>query len=135
MQHYGTAVRKYQSVGVHGGVAEADPHRLIGMLFDGALDRIAQAKGCMQRNEVARKAEMLSAAVAIVDGLRVSLDMEKGGQLAANLADLYEYSGRRLAEANLKNEPGYLDEVTGLLREIRNAWFEIDPAGEKAGAE
>lgn len=135
MQHYGTAVRKYQSVGVHGGVADADPHRLIGMLFDGALDRIAQAKGCMQRSEVARKAEMLSAAVAIVDGLRVSLDLEKGGQLAANLADIYEYSGRRLAEANLKNEPAYLDEVTGLLREIRNAWFEIGPGGTGTAAE
>jgi flagellar protein FliS len=121
----------YQSVAAHGGVAAADPHRLIVMLMDGALERIAQARGCMQHGGSGDKNALLSSAVAIVDELRCSLDLNAGGTIAANLEDLYDYICRQLVKANASNRPGILDEVTQLLNEIRLAWIAL-PADARA---
>lgn len=121
----------YQSVATHGGVAAADPHQLIVMLMDGALERIARARGCMQNGAMADKNQMISAAVAIIDELRCSLDLAKGGPLAANLDDLYDYMCRQLIKANLNNRAATLDEVANLLNEIRSAWIAL-PAEARA---
>jgi len=121
----------YQSVATHGGVAAADPHRLIVMLMDGALERIARARGCMQNGAMADKNQMISAAVAIIDELRCSLDLANGGPLAANLDDLYDYMCRQLIKANLNNRSATLDEVANLLGEIRSAWIAL-PAEARA---
>ena len=121
----------YQSVAAHGGVAAADPHRLIIMLMDGALERIAQARGCMQHGATGDKNGLLSSAVAIVDELRCSLDLKAGGPIAANLEDLYDYICRQLVKANASNRVGILDEVTQLLNEIRLAWISL-PADVRA---
>jgi flagellar protein FliS len=105
---------------------DASPHALILMLFEGALVSINLAKGFMLNHEVSHKCEAISKALAIIDeGLRASLDKEKGGEIARNLDDLYEYMGSRLIQANLKNQPEYLDEVARLLGEIKGAWEEI----------
>jgi flagellar protein FliS len=121
----------YQSVAAHGGVAAADPHRLIVMLMDGALERIAQARGCMQFGGAGDKNGLLSSAVAIVDELRCSLDLKAGGPIAANLEDLYDYICRQLVKANASNRVAILDEVTQLLNEIRSAWIMM-PAEARA---
>jgi flagellar secretion chaperone FliS len=112
----------YTSVAAHGGVAAADPHQLIMMLLDGALARIAQARGCIEHNQIGEKARLLHSAMAIVDELRASLDLKGGGSIAANLEDLYDYSCRQLVKANLHNRVDLLDEVAHLLGEIRGAW-------------
>ena len=116
----------YQSAAAHGGVAASDPHRLIVMLMDGALERISTARGCMQRKEAAEKARLVNRAVSIIGELRSSLDLSKGGQIAANLAELYDYMCRRLL---LADKPEMLDEVSTLLHEIRSAWIAIAPEG------
>ena len=121
----------YQSVAAHGGVAAADPHRLIVMLMDGALDRIAQARGCMEHGAAGDKNKLLSSATAILDELRFSLDLKAGGTIAANLDDLYDYLCRQLVKANLTNRTAILDEVTQLLNEIRSAWITL-PAEARA---
>jgi flagellar secretion chaperone FliS len=118
----------YQTVSVHGGVAAADPHRLILMLLDGALERIASAKGAMENGAAETRTRLLHRVVSIVDELRGSLNFEAGGAIAANMADLYDYSSRQLLRANLENRPELLDEVSHLLREIRSAWIQI-PSG------
>ncbi|HEY6642626.1 flagellar export chaperone FliS [Povalibacter sp.] len=115
----------YQSAAAHGGVAASDPHRLIVMLMDGALERIATARGCMQRGETAEKARLLNRTVSIVAELRGSLDMTAGGQIAANLSELYDYMNRRLLTALANNQMEPLDEVSGLLNELRGAWITI----------
>ncbi|MFC4308549.1 flagellar export chaperone FliS [Steroidobacter flavus] len=117
----------YQSAAAHGGVAASDPHRLIVMLMDGALERIATARGCMQRNETSEKARLINRAVSIIGELRNSLDMRNGGQIAANLAELYDYMCRRLLLATSENKAEMLDEVSKLLHEIRGAWLAIAP--------
>jgi flagellar secretion chaperone FliS len=121
----------YQSVAAHGGVAAADPHRLIVMLMDGALDRIAQARGCIQHSTGADKNGLISSAVAIIDELRCSLDLKAGGTIASNLDDLYDYLCRQLVKANLTNRTEVLDEVSHLLSEIRSAWIAL-PADARA---
>jgi flagellar protein FliS len=115
----------YQSAAAHGGVAAADPHKLIVMLMDGALERIATARGCMERKDMVEKARLLNRAVSIVGELRSSLDMKAGGQIAANLGDLYDYMSRSLLKSNADNSTKLLDEVSQLLHEIRGAWVSI----------
>lgn len=120
----------YQSVSAHGGVAAADPHRLILLLMDGALERLAIARGCLerrQRGDVARKAQALTQCMHIVGELRGSLNLVEGGELAHNLSDLYEYMLRQLLRANAANEAGCITEVASLLSEIRGAWEAIGP--------
>jgi len=116
------ALNQYKQVGTQGGVAEASPHKLIQMLIDGALDRISIAKGHMERNEVALKGENISKAIGIIDGLRASLDKSADGGLVEKLEALYEYMGLRLVEANIKNSPEILEEVSSLMREIKAGW-------------
>jgi len=118
-------VGQYATVGTQTGITEASPHRLIQMLLDGALDKIARAKGAMQRRQIEEKGNNITSAGSIVLGLRSSLDMEAGGELAANLDNLYDYMFRRLMDAHINNEEAALDEVASLLREIKNGWDAI----------
>jgi len=119
------SVNKYKSVDSYTGVTDADPHQLIQMLLDGALGKLSVVKGLLKRNDTAKKGEIIGQAMSIVSGLRLSLDMEAGGDIAVNLDNLYEYIERRLLEANLKNDIDIIDEVVSLLREIKTAWESI----------
>lgn len=119
------ALKQYQNVGVESSVSGASPHQLVAMLFNGALERIAAAKGHMERNEVEQKGDRISKVIAIVDSLRASLDHEVGGEVTQNLHSLYDYMERRLVEANLKNSPEMLDEVAKLIREVKSGWDAI----------
>lgn len=120
-----TGANAYSQVSVQTSVNEASPHRLIQMLINAAIDKIAVAKGLMLNNKIADKGKTISLAVAIIDSLRVSLDKSQGGDVASNLEMLYEYMNRRLTEANLRNDPDILDEVSGLLKPIKEAWDAI----------
>ena len=120
-----TAMRQYQSVNTQAQAIEADPHRLIQMLMEGGLTRLAQSRGAMERNQTALKGELVSKAIAIVGGLRQALNLEQGGELAVNLDNLYAYMTTRLMEANLKNDPAILEEVADLLREVKTGWDAI----------
>jgi flagellar protein FliS len=123
----------YQTVSVHGGVADADPHRMVLMLLDAATERMATARGCIERGEIARKARLLHSCVTIIAELRGSLNMAEGGPLAQNLSDLYDYMIRRLLLANVNSDAKYITEVSGLLQEIRGAWVAIGPEVRKSG--
>ena len=120
-----TAMRQYQSVNNQAQALAADPHRLIQMLMEGGLTRLAQARGAMERDQTALKGELLSKAIAIVGGLRQGLDVKQGGELAENLDRLYEYMTTRLMEANLKNDLAIVEEVSDLLREVKTGWDAI----------
>jgi flagellar protein FliS len=117
-----SALSQYKSVSVASGVENATPHRLVQMLLEGALDKIAAAKGHMLRGEIAEKGRFVSWAISIISGLQSSLDKEGGGELSHNLDDLYDYMVRRLGETAVNNDPAILDEVSSLLLEIKSAW-------------
>ena len=131
-----SALSQYNSVSVNSGVEDATPHRLVQMLMEGALDKIATAKGHMLHNEPAEKGRFISWAISIVSGLQSSLDMEAGGELSRNLDDLYDYMVRRLGEAGASNDPTILDEVSSLLLEVKSAWdvipSEIDSQNQRS---
>lgn len=131
--HY--AVSAYSRVGVEADISTASPHKLIAMLYEGALISIASAKVHMQRKEVAKKGEAISRAIAIIDeGLKTSLDEKAGGELTQNLKALYEYMCQRLLQANLKNETEPLDEVVRLLMDLKGAWDTIGKQLEPAAS-
>lgn len=120
------AISAYQRVGVETGVESADPHKLILMLFEGAQEALAKARMHMQHHEVAEKGQMISKAIMIIDhGLKASLDMNAGGDLAIKLQALYDYMTHRLLVANIQNNPEIVNEVNGLLSELHGAWKEI----------
>jgi flagellar protein FliS len=119
------AMNAYKTVGVQSAVEDASPHHLIAMLFDGALDRIASAKGAMERGDTGVQGALLGKAITIIDNMRASLDHQQGGELAGKLADLYDYIELRLLEAGSKADPQILDEVSGLLREVKSGWDQI----------
>ena len=123
----------YASVGVETSVATADPHKLILLLFEGAKAAILSAKMNMELGNIAEKGRLISNAIDIItNGLKASLDFEKGGDLSLKLAALYDYMVQRLLWGNLKNDPAALDEVMHLLGEIHSAWVEIAPGSVQA---
>jgi flagellar protein FliS len=90
--------------------------------MQGSRDRIAQAKSHLRRGEISAKGEQISRAIALIDGLRASLDEGEGGQIAQNLENLYVYMIRRLLTANLNDDEAALDEVANLMTELQDAW-------------
>jgi flagellar protein FliS len=125
----------YAKVGVDAAVETSDPHRLILMLFDGAMAAVSLARFQMEDGQIAQKGAAISKAIDLItNGLQASLDMEQGGELAGRLAALYEYMSQRLLFANIHNSVAALDEVHELLASLREAWAEINPANDKAAA-
>ncbi len=122
---YGQGAGAYQNMHARGGVETADPHKLVAMLLDGALERIALARGHMERGEIARKGEMLGRCTDIVSALRDALDHEVDAAFTQRMDDLYDYITRRLLYANLHNDTAALDEAANLLRPIRDSWQQI----------
>jgi flagellar protein FliS len=121
------ALRAYQKVNSHAQVSEASPHRLIQMLLEGGLDRLAQAKGAMARGDIAQKCLLITKAIGIITGLRQGLDEEKAEDPAAiqQLDSLYEYMNSQLLKANVNNDPEIIDEVARLLTTVKSGWDAI----------
>ena len=120
------AMNAYRSVGVESIADSAAPHQLVVMLFNGARAAVAAAKLHLERQETAAKCEAIGKAIAIIDGgLKASLDLKVGGELARNLSDLYAFMAQRLLYANLKNDGSALDEVAQLLAQLGEAWETI----------
>jgi len=117
-----SAMKQYQQVSIQGGVMDASPHRLVQMLMEGFLEKLAIAKGNLSRKENALKGENISRAITIVNGLQASLNRDAGGELAENLNSLYEYMALRLIIANTSNDEAILDEVARLMIEIKLGW-------------
>lgn len=125
----------YAKVSVEAAIESSDPHRLILMLFDGAITAVSLARIHMNAGEIPQKGMAISKAIDLVtNGLQSSLDMTSGGDLAERLSALYEYMAQRLLFANLKNNFAALDEVAELLGSLREAWAEIAPGKQQVAA-
>lgn len=125
-------VRQYHQLDVETSVDAASPHQIIDMLFSGARDRINQAQGFMEHEDLAGKAKAINACIDILSGLQASLDHEKGGEIAGNLESLYDYMQRRLFRASTDNDMQALLEVGDLVNTLRSAWSSIDPLAAQA---
>jgi len=120
-----SAVNSYTQVHRDANVEVASPHKLIDMLYEGALERIAQAKGAIEYNNIELRGKKINAAIAIVGGLRMSLDSEQGGDIAENLDALYVYLQDILYKAHRNTDVTLLDEAFNLLTTMRSTWNEI----------
>ena len=119
------AIESYGQFKYVTGVAQSNNVELIQMLFDGLVESLSAAKGHIQHNSIADKGKAISRATRIVLGLQGALDFEKGGELATNLNDLYNYVTRRLLHVNLRNDLVALEEIYGIMTEIREAWRQV----------
>ena len=122
------ALAQYNRIGTVSAVEDASPHRLIQLLLDAGLERIAHARRALEAGDVAARGLAIGKALDIVAGLRGSLNFEAGGEIATNLDALYEYLERRLLQANLEADAGMLDEAATLLRQVQEGWDGIADA-------
>ena len=122
-----SGVAQYRQVSVAAMVEDASPHRLIQLMFEGLMARLAAARGQITRRDIPGRAKSIGSAVAILGGLQQCLDDAKGGDLARNLDALYEYAQQRLFRANVDNDIAALDEVVDLIGGIKSAWDTIEP--------
>ena len=125
------ALASYRQMGAYGQVEQADGHELIRLLLETLSIRITEAKNCIRDGDIVEKITRLTKALGILDGLRMSLNIEEGGEIASNLDDLYDYMQRQLIQANAHNDVSILDEVKGLVDEIKGAWELIPPESRR----
>lgn len=119
------SLQSYRKVSLESEIAVASPHRIIQMMFEGALQRIAQGKYAIQQDNYAQKGESLGKAISIIAGLNGSLNMDAEGEVASNLNALYDFMLVKLSEANMNNDVQALDDVTGILTTIKEGWDAI----------
>lgn len=119
------ALQQYQTVNRDADVLAADRHRLIQLLMDGALSRLAEARGHFARDNKAAFGESIGKVLAIITGLQASLNKEVGGEIAENLDSLYDYMGRTLMKVYVQKDEEPLKEVANLLAEIKEGWDAI----------
>jgi flagellar secretion chaperone FliS len=116
----------YSQIGVETSVADASPHKLVAMLFEGFFESIVRAKAALAAGNTELKGREVGRAVRIVEeGLKAALDLAAGGTLATDLADLYAYVTTRLTQANLRNDAAALDECRALMQPLYEAWRSI----------
>lgn len=117
--------KAYQTINIASEVEVASPHRLVSMLFDGAIRQIAVAKGAIERKDMAAKGEAISKTIAIVGELEGSLKDKETNEVSGNLSRLYDYMIRTLSQANIETSVEKLNEVANLIIEIKSGWDAI----------
>ncbi len=128
---YTKGAKEYSQIGLQTEVLEADPHKLIQLLLEGALTRLAASKVFIEQKNIEKKNEKLGQVVEILCSLQESLDHERGGDISVNLERLYDYMTRRLFDANRLNDTDIINEVMGLLLEIKAGWEGIRESYEE----
>lgn len=122
-----TSAQHYRQTAVSSAVLDASPHRLVGLMLAGIRERLRLASACIEIGDLPRKGQAISEASLIIGQLDGSLNHAAGGEIADGLAALYDYSQRRLTEANVNNDATVVQEVDGLIADIEAAWQQIDP--------
>ncbi len=119
------SLQSYRKVSLESEIAVASPHRIIQLMFAGALQRLAQSRYAIEQHDLANKGIFINKAIGIITGLNNSLNMDSGGPIAKNLSDLYDFMLRKISEANLNNDVQAIDDVCDILRTIKEGWDAI----------
>jgi len=106
-------------------VMTADPRKLVMLCYEGAIDNLKIGKQRIAEEDFEARSKALDKAQDIISELLCSLNSEKGGSIAKGLDSLYNYMLRRIMHADLKNDVRAIDEVIGMLTELKTAWEEI----------
>lgn len=124
------SMKAYKSVALDSQKTVATPYKVVQMLLAGALERLAKARTAIEKQEFAKRGELLSSTLMIVAELRMALDHEAGGDIAVNLDNLYEFMMGEIVQANIHDDVDKLETVSRLLREIKESWDAI-PVSEQ----
>ncbi|MBT1443053.1 flagellar export chaperone FliS [Shewanella sp. JM162201] len=119
------SLQSYRKVSLESEIAVASPHRIIQLMFAGALERLAQSRYAIEQNDLQSKGVYIGKAIGIITALSNSLNMDSGGEIAKNLSDLYDFVLRRISVANLNNDPQAIDDAMAILRDIKEGWDAI----------
>jgi flagellar protein FliS len=120
----------YKRVGIETSVDNADPHKLVVLLFDALTQTLGSARLAMQSGDIPAKCKHISHAVRIFEeGLIAPLNLQEGGELAANLHDLYSYCVQRLTIANIRNDISIIEEVQRVIEPVSSGWKQINGNG------
>ncbi|ETX09417.1 flagellar protein FliS [Marinomonas ushuaiensis DSM 15871] len=128
-------IQAYRKDSIKSDLASADPHRVIQLLMQGALEKLALGKGCIERSDWEGKSAALTRAVEIINALRDALDRDVNPELVDNLETLYEYMTVRITEASASKDTSIIDQVIGLILQIKGAWDQISAADKQAAYE
>ncbi|WP_127021450.1 flagellar export chaperone FliS [Rheinheimera mangrovi] len=118
-------IKAYKSVGIKDDLAVADPHRVIQLLMQGALENMAKAKGAMDRKDFAEKSRTVSKAMSIISALQHTLDMDVGGEVSQNLWSLYDFMVNHLMQASRESSTVKIDDVIEIMIKIKSGWDAI----------
>lgn len=120
------ATSAYRTVSLETRSVTHDPYQLVNMMFESVLESLAISRGAIESGDLALKLKHINKAIRIVqEGLRTSLDLDNGGELAQNLAALYDYVVIRLTQANASNDVKMLQEVAELIKPVSEAWAQM----------
>ncbi len=122
---YGRYMKAYRKTDLEAEISVADPHRLTQMMFEGLIDRLAQAKGAIERKDFETKAEKISKAVGIINGLQATIKKEYNPEVGQRLYELYDHMKYKLADASATLSIEAIDEVIALIQPIKEAWDNI----------
>ena len=108
-------------------VLSSSPIELIRLLYKGALGAVETSRQCLARGQIRQRSAAITKATLILDELAASLDLERGGKIAGDLRELYDYMERRLTHANITQTDAPLAEVQCLIATLSDAWNQINP--------
>lgn len=122
---YGRNLKAYRRTSLEAELSVATPHRVIQMLFNGLLERLSQAKGAIERKDYEYKADRITKALGILDGLQGALERKENPELSDKMYALYDYMKLQLTQASSSLDASPIDEVMKLLMPIKQAWDNI----------
>jgi flagellar protein FliS len=124
------AASAYRSIGIETRAAGHDQHQLVALMYESLLENLNATIGAMAQRDIAAKVSHINKALRILqEGLYANLDLERGGEISANLAAVYDYATMALTQANLKNDEAKVQEVIGMIKPIAEAWSQIRSGG------
>jgi flagellar protein FliS len=119
---YQEAYASYHATSLDAQTSRASPIELVLLLTDGLLDELARARAHIVGKRYEARAQSINKCVDIINGLSSSLDFESGGQVVANLSNLYDFCAKHLHGAGVKQDPAMVDEVVKIMSTIRQGW-------------
>ena len=122
---YGRNLKAYKKTNLEAELSVADPHRVIQMMYEGLIERLSQAKGAIMRHDYEYKADRMSKAVGIINGLQSALDNRSNPELGQRMFALYDYMKELLTKASVSLDTAPIDEVINLILPIKQAWDQI----------
>ena len=123
--HFGGAGARYRNIENQSRVEGASPHKLIAILFEELLRSVDATQLAVERSDLARQADRQARALSILQALDASLDMERGGEVAANLAKIYRHARKLIAGGTRDKKPELVARARDMLGDIAGAWQQI----------